>query len=150
MKKHSGTIEIAFELYQIMREGLVTPTSRLRVRDLISGRAVKVLKAPESETWRENLLDALECKLDKFLWRLTEDGNRLPTRDRPFRAFIHDLLLRAYYKNAPPTTQLHDLEQTLECTIPFPCVIAVLCPRWRQEDVATMRADIDMGRNLGR
>lgn len=119
MKRHSGTLRAAFRRYQITRKGAVTATSRRRVRHLITKRAAKVLQAPKSETWRENLLCALQCKLDKSLWRRTDDGNRIPTRDLPFRVEIHHLLLGAYRKNAPPATQLQDLERTLDCTIPF-------------------------------
>lgn len=69
MQRHSGTLRAAFRQYQIKRKGAVTPTSRRRVRDLIVKRAGKVLKDPESETWRENLLVALKCTQAKPFWR---------------------------------------------------------------------------------
>ena len=119
MKRHSDTLKAAFRKYQIKRKGAVTATSRLRVRNLITKRAGKVLQAHESETWRENLLVALKCTLGKPSWRRTADGSRIPTRDTLFRVEIHRLLLGAYRKNAPPTAQLQDLERTLDCTIQF-------------------------------
>ena len=119
MEKHSSTLRAAFRQYQIKRKGAVTKTSRDRVRGLIAKRAGKVLQAPESETWRENLLVALKCTLGKFLWRRTADGSRIPTRDNQLRIEIHQLLLGAFRKNAPLTAQLQDLERALDCTISF-------------------------------
>ncbi|MBT3658739.1 MAG: hypothetical protein HN540_03055 [Rhodospirillaceae bacterium] len=119
MRKHSGTLRAAFREYQIKRKGAVTATARRRVRDLIAKRAGKVLKDPESETWRENLSDALKCTLGKPEWRRTANGTRIPTRDNQFRVEIHDLLLGAHRRNAPPTAQLHNLEQKLDCTGAF-------------------------------
>ena len=118
MEKHSSTLCNAFRDYQIKRKGAVTATDRVRVRNLITKRAGKVLQAPESETWRENLLVALKCTLGKCSWLRTADG-LLPTRDMQFGVEIDHLLLGAYRKNAPPTAQLQDLERALDCTIPF-------------------------------
>ena len=118
MKRHSGTVRAAFREYQIKRKGAVTATDRVRVRNLITKRAGKVLQTPESETWRENLLVALKCTLGKSSWRRTADG-LLPTRDMQFGVEIHHLFLGAYRKNDPPTAQLQDLERTLDCTISF-------------------------------
>ena len=131
MKRNSGTLRAAFRKYQIVRKGAVTATSRVRVRNLITKRAGKVLQAPESKTrksktWRNNLLSALKCTLDKPSWRraadgsrIADDGSRIPTRDTQLRIEIHHLLLGAHRRNAPPTAQLQDLERALDCTIPF-------------------------------
>ena len=119
MEKHSSTLRNAFREYQIKRKGAVTATDRVRVRNLITKRAGKVLQAPESETWRENLLDALKCTMDKSSWRRTADGSRIPTRDMQLRIEIHHLLLGAYRRNAPPTALLQDLDRALDGTIPF-------------------------------
>ncbi len=119
MKRHSGTLRAAFRKYQITRKGAVTATSRRRVRDLIAKRAGKMLLTPKSETWRENLLDALKCTTGKSSWRRTADGSRIPARDMQLRVEIHHLLLGAYRRNAPPTALLQDLERALDCTIPL-------------------------------
>lgn len=124
MKRHSGTLRAAFGKYLIKRKGAVTATSRVRVRNLITKRADKVLQAPESKTqksktWRTNLLCALKCTLDKRSWRRTADGSRIPAWDLQLRVEIHHLLLGAYRRNTPPTAQLQDLERALDCTIPF-------------------------------
>ncbi len=119
MKRHSGTLRAAFRRYQITRKGAVTATSRRRVRDLIAKRAGKMLLTPNSETWRENFLEALKCTMGKPSWRRTADGSRIPTRDMQLRVEIHRLLLGAYRRNAPPTAQLQDLERALDCTIPL-------------------------------
>ena len=124
MKRNSGTLRAAFRKYQIVRKGAVTATSRVRVRNLITERAGKVLQAPESKsrkskTWRNNLLSALKCTLDKPSWRRADNGSRIPTRDTQLRVGIHHLLLGAHRRNAPPTAQLQDLERALDCAIPF-------------------------------
>jgi hypothetical protein len=119
LEAHSITLIDAFRDYQIKRKGAITATSRRRVMNLIAKRADEVLQAPESETWRENLSDALECTLDKKLWKLTEDGSRIPTRDNQFRVEIDHLLLGAYRKNTPPAAQLKDLKRALNGINPF-------------------------------
>ena len=119
MKRHSGTLRAAFRQYQIKRKGAVTATSRIRVRNLITKRAGKVLRAPESITWRNNLLDALGCMLDKPSWRRSADGSRHPAWDKQFRVEIHHFLLGAYRRNSPPTAHLYDLQPALDCTRPF-------------------------------
>ncbi len=119
MEKHSSTLRNAFRRYQIKRKGAVTATSRGRVRNLITKRAGKVLQTPESETWRENLLDALKCTLDKPSWWCTADGSRIPVQDSQFRVEIDHLLLAAYRKNAPPTARLQDLKRALDGIISF-------------------------------
>jgi len=119
MKRHSGTLRAAFRKYQITRKGAVTATSRRRVSNLITKRAGKVLQDPESETWRENLLDALKCTLDKPSWWCTADGSRIPVQDSQFRVEIDHLLLGAFRKNAPPTARLQDLKRALDGIISF-------------------------------
>ncbi len=119
MKRNSGTLRAAFRQYQIKRKGAVTATSRGRVRNLITKRAGKVLQTPESETWRENLLDALKCTMGKTSWRRTNDGSRIPTRDTQFGVEIDHLLLGAYRKDAPPTARLQDLKRALDGIISF-------------------------------
>ena len=157
MKRHSGTLRAAFRQYQIKRKGAVTATSRVRVSNLITKRAGKVLQAPEgnlrkSKTWRRSLQEALKCMLDKPSWRRTEDGSRIPAYDWQLRTEIHHLLLGAYRRNAPPTADLYDLQRALDSTDPFnPSEVetlkmlsnlrihlSVVCGKWRDPSLVEL------------